>query len=91
MARLKAQVERGGRPEIFAALKPYLTGSDNASYREVAAKLSMREGAVKVAMHRLRQSYGRLLRQEIAETVADASEVDDELRYLLTKIRPWEA
>ena len=41
-------------------------------------------------VHRLRQSYGRLLRLEIAETVVDAAEVDDELRHLLTKIRPWQ-
>ncbi len=91
MARLKAQVESGGRPQLFAALKPYLTGGADASYREVAAELEMSVGAVKVAVHRLRRSYGRLLRQEIAETVADPAQVDDELRYLLTRIRPWQA
>ena len=91
MARLKAQIESGDRPRLFAALRPYLTGGDNAPYGEVAAELSMSVGAVKVAVHRLRQSYGRLLRQEIAETVVDPSEVDHELRYLLTSIRPWQA
>lgn len=91
MARLKTQIESSGRPEIFAVLKPYLTGADNASYCEVAAGLSMNVGAVKVAVHRLRQSYGKLLRQEIAETLVDPSEVDAELRYLLTMIRPWQA
>lgn len=91
MARLEAEGESGGRPEVFRALKPYLTGCESASYREVAAELEMSVGAVKVAVHRLRQSYGRLLRQEIAETVVDARHVDDELRYLLLEIRPWQA
>lgn len=91
MVRLKTQFESSGRPQLFAALRPYLTGSNTASYREVAAQLSISEGAVKVAVHRLRQRYGKLLRQEIAETVVDASQVDDELRYLLTRIRPWQA
>lgn len=90
MARLKTQSESAGRAQLFAVLKPYLTGGSEASYHDVAETLSMQVGAVKVAVHRLRQSYGRLLRQEIAETVADASHVDDELRYLLTQVRPWQ-
>lgn len=90
MIRLKTQIESSGRPQLFTALKPYLTGSESASYDKVAQELSMSVGAVKVAMHRLRQNYGRVLRQEIAETVADTSEVDDELRYLLSQIRPWQ-
>ena len=43
----------------------------------------MTETAVKAAVHRLRQRYGRLLREEIAETVASPAEVDEELRHLL--------
>ncbi|NJL27469.1 MAG: sigma-70 family RNA polymerase sigma factor [Thermoanaerobaculia bacterium] len=89
MSRLKTQIETGARPEMFERLKPYLTGGDHASYRTVAAELSMHVGAVKVAVHRLRQSYGKLLRQELAQTLADPSRVDDELRYLLSEIRPW--
>ena len=50
----------------------------------------MSEGAVKAAVHRMRQRFGQLLREEIADTVADPSEVDDEVRHLLTVIRPWE-
>lgn len=89
MARLTALNDRPGRQRLFTALKPYLTGAD-VSYREIATELSIREGAVKVAVHRLRKSYGRLLRIEIADTVTDESQVDDELRHLLSNIRPWQ-
>lgn len=91
MAGLKAQSESGPRPHLFAALKPYLTGGAVVSQGEIAAELAMSVGAVKVAIHRLRQKYGSLLRREIAETMVDPSEVDDELRYLLNHIRPWAA
>ena len=47
----------------------------------------MTEGAVKVAVHRLRQRYRELLRAEIAETVSDRSDVDDEMRYLMAALR----
>ena len=50
----------------------------------------MTETAVKTAVHRLRERYGRLLREEIAETVASADEVDDEVRHLLGVLRPWQ-
>ena len=46
-------------------------------------RLNMNEGAVKVAVHRLRQRYRALLRETIAETVANEAEVEEELRYLL--------
>ena len=57
---------------------------DRASqpYAELAAKLGMEEGAVKVAVHRLRQRYRELLRAEIANTVASPSEVDAEMHHL---------
>ena len=47
----------------------------------------MTEGAVKVAVHRLRRRYRELLRAEIAETVADPSDIDDEMRYLVAALR----
>jgi RNA polymerase sigma-70 factor (ECF subfamily) len=47
----------------------------------------MTEGAVKVAVHRLRQRYRDLLRAEIAETVAERSDIDDEMRYLVAALR----
>lgn len=91
MDRLRSQLEDGGRSGLFQALQPFLTGTTQTSYREVAEELSMSVGAVKVAVHRLRRRYGELLRQEISQTVVDGTQVDDELRYLLTQIRPWQA
>jgi len=48
--------------------------------------LGMTEGAVKTAVHRLRQRYGQLLRAQIAETVASPDEIDDEIRFLLSTL-----
>src|SRR5262245_27403287 len=90
MERLRAE-SGDEEPERFERLKGYLTGSDaDVQYREIAATLGMTETAVKAAVHRFRHRYGRLLREEIAETVADPAEVDDELRHLLGVIRPWQ-
>jgi len=91
MEKLREQQERRGRPEAFTALQPYLTHPDNAPYRELANQLQWSLSAVKVAIHRLRQAYGEWLRAEIARTVADPNQVDEELRYLLTQLRPWQS
>jgi RNA polymerase sigma-70 factor (ECF subfamily) len=68
---------------LFATLKPCLVGDRAAQpYTELAAKLGMEEGGVKVAVHRMRQRYRELLRAEIANTVASPGEVDAEMRHL---------
>jgi hypothetical protein len=46
----------------------------------------MSDGAVRTAVHRLRHRYAELLREEIAATVADPEEVDDEIRFLLAAL-----
>jgi len=72
----------------FAALKPLMTASDAAApYAEVAVKLGMSEGAVKVAVHRLRKRYKELLRDEVAQTVSDAGGVELELADLRAALR----
>lgn len=86
----RLQAESSDEPERFERLKPCLTGSDHAPYREIAEALGMSETAVKAAVHRLRQRYGRLLRELVAKTVADPAEVDDELRHMLGVVRPWQ-
>lgn len=69
--------------EMFDALKPCLVGDRQAQpYAALAAKLGMTEGAVKVAVHRLRQRYRQLLREEIANTVATPEEVNEEMHHL---------
>ena len=54
---------------------------------EIAARLEMSVGAVKVAVHRLRQRYRKLLRATIAETVSNEADLEDEMRYLVTVLR----
>jgi DNA-directed RNA polymerase specialized sigma24 family protein len=81
VAALAAE-HRGGRSAQFEALQPWLMGDDAASHAETAKKLGMTEGAVKVAVHRLRKRFRELLRQEIAQTLDDDADVEDELRYL---------
>jgi RNA polymerase sigma-70 factor (ECF subfamily) len=84
LARLRAEWIGDEKKRRFRVLSGFLSGSEPApSYREIAAELGMTEDAVKVGVHRLRQRYGDLLRQEIADTVQDPGEVDDELRHLL--------
>ena len=83
LKRLQAEYEAEGKAALFAALNPCLVGERTSQpYVELAAKLGMNEGAVKSAVHRLRQHYRQLLRDEIAQTVADPAEVDEELRHL---------
>jgi RNA polymerase sigma factor (sigma-70 family) len=81
--KLQDEFEREGQGKRFDVLRPALAGaSRDAPYAELARQLDLTEGAVKVAVHRLRQRYRALLRMTIAETVAGPEEVEDELRYL---------
>jgi RNA polymerase sigma-70 factor (ECF subfamily) len=83
MKLLSAEFARDGKAVLFEALKPCLLGERTAQpYASLASKLGMTEGSVKVAVHRLRQRYRQLLRDEIANTVAKPEEVEEELRYL---------
>jgi RNA polymerase sigma-70 factor (ECF subfamily) len=74
--------QSGDRRERYERLKPLLTGDAPSSYAEVAAKLGMAEGSVRVAVHRLRRRFGELLREEIARTTP-AADIEDELRHLI--------
>ncbi len=80
---LEANYREDGRGPLFDALKGMLT-ADPASggYANTAAALCMSEGAVKTAVHRLRRRYGECCREEVARTVAEASDIEEELRYL---------
>src|SRR6185436_8246096 len=83
MRRLEEEAVAAGRGDLFAAVKPILAGQDDSgSYTELGARLGMKEGALRTSVHRLRQRFGALLRAEIAETIADPRDVDDELRHL---------
>ncbi len=85
LQRLKAEYEAEGKGDLFAKLSPTLAGAREAQpYAELAAGLGMSEGAVKVAVHRLRRRYRHLLRAEIAETLVETEDVDEELRHLFS-------
>jgi RNA polymerase sigma-70 factor (ECF subfamily) len=87
MARLRGEFAAKKKDAgTFDALKGCLNGSA-APGSELAAKLGMSEGALKVAVHRLRQRYREVLRAEVAETVDAASDVDEEMRYLVRMLR----
>jgi RNA polymerase sigma-70 factor (ECF subfamily) len=84
LGKLRQELEEADRGQEFETLKGYLTGEESkVPYREAAQGLGSTEAAVRVSVHRLRQHFGKLLRQEIAETVASPNEVDDEMRHLL--------
>jgi RNA polymerase sigma-70 factor (ECF subfamily) len=77
------EVEHAGKPEWFAALKPWLDGGGDRPQAAVADQFGLTETAVKVAIHRLRARFRELIRHEIAATVHDPSEATDELRHLI--------
>jgi RNA polymerase sigma-70 factor (ECF subfamily) len=83
LQRLRVEYERAGKSELFATLNSSLVGGlESQPYAELAAQLGMNEGAVKVAVHRLRKRYRHLLRAEIAQTTAGTEDMEDELRHL---------
>jgi DNA-directed RNA polymerase specialized sigma24 family protein len=82
----QAMADRGKAP-LFDRLKPALLGDhDAAAYATVASELGMTEGAVKVAAHRFRDRLRGIIREEIAATVSDPREIDDEIRDLFSAL-----
>jgi RNA polymerase sigma-70 factor (ECF subfamily) len=76
-----------GKSQQFERLKVYLTGEHpQQSYAETAVALGMSEGNVKVAVHRLRRRFRDLLYEEIAQTLSDPDEIEDEIRYLWSAV-----
>lgn len=89
LARLRELFEIDGKLREFELLRPHLIGdAARGSYREMADELNMSEGTVRVTVYRVRRRYGSLLREEVAQTVADPQEVDRELRDLLLALGP---
>lgn len=85
--RMGQEAEQRGKADEFRLLRGCLVeGRLEHSYREVAARLSMSETAVKSSVRRLRQRFGRLLRAEVAQTLQDASETDAEIRFLFAAL-----
>jgi RNA polymerase sigma factor (sigma-70 family) len=87
LEQLREEYRAAGQSLMFEVLSPVLTdGSRAVAYATLAARLGMTEGAVRVAVHRLRRRYGERLREEIAATVDEPAEVDDEIRDLFAAL-----
>jgi RNA polymerase sigma-70 factor (ECF subfamily) len=83
VARIEDEFANEGKGAFFARAKGFLTTTeDAATHEQVARELGMEPGAVRVAVHRLRKRYRELLRDEIAQTLADPARVAEELRAL---------
>lgn len=85
--RLREEFEREGKVDEFKELSPFLSGDGGGKpYREVAATLDTTEAAVKMGVLRLRRRFGKLLREEIAQTVQEEGEIEGEIRFLLSVV-----
>jgi len=83
-ARLQSEFSGAGMAARFQALKVFLLADEEpASYAQTAQQLGLTESAVKSAIHRMRQRYGELLRAEIANTVTNPQEMEEELRHFV--------
>jgi DNA-directed RNA polymerase specialized sigma24 family protein len=90
MKELEGEYAASKNKDIFDQLKGSLPGSqggyDSVSREEFAAKRGVSVGAIDVAVHRLRQRFGALLREQVAHTVSSEAEVEEEIRYLISVI-----
>jgi RNA polymerase sigma factor (sigma-70 family) len=84
LARLRSEFVATEKAELFDQLKIFIsTDEPECSYAEIATRTGLKEGTVKVAVHRLRRRYGELLSEEISNTVSEPGEVEAELRHLI--------
>lgn len=84
LRRLRGEYERTGKTSDFERLKPFLTAEPGSiRYGPVAAECGVSEGALRVTVHRLRRRFREVFREEVAHTLADPSDVPEEMRYLV--------
>lgn len=84
---LRLHYEQRNRLELFEALFPRIAEPEEAgSYQEVAGTLQTSEGSVRTGVHRMKQKYQKILRGEVAKTVANPEDIDGELLALLTAL-----
>ena len=92
MTRLRDEFEAKAKGRLFDHLRGFLVGEKGAGYHRAAGELGLSEGAVKVAVHRLRQRYRELLHEEIGRTVEGPDQVEEEVRKLFAApgvVRKW--
>jgi DNA-directed RNA polymerase specialized sigma24 family protein len=84
MARLEHDYVEDGKEKLYRTIQPVLLGDANLpAYRDLAVQLETTEANIQVLIHRMRRKFGDLLRDEVKATLIDASEVEDELRFLI--------
>lgn len=87
IGRLTAEYSGSGKDKLFNQLKPWLLAEASGStYRKLAEELQMTEGAAKVALHRLRKRLREAVRDEVSQTVALPTDIDEELRCLMASL-----
>lgn len=87
LSRLQQEYAVRSQSELFEHLRPFLAGEqDRGAYDSLEKSLNMSNGALRVAVCRLRQRYTELLRAEVAGTVSGPAEVDDEIHFLLAAV-----
>ncbi len=83
LSRLEEEYSKADKDRVFAVLRQFLTGNPSEhDYPAAASRLEMTEGAVRVAVHRLRQRFGALFRDAVAETIDGPEELESEMRHL---------
>ncbi len=88
LAQLQSAMASDGKAEVFAALKPWLSGhADHGHTTQAARELQTSETAVRVLLHRLRQRFRTMLRQELAQTLNERADLEAEMRHLLESLR----
>ena len=87
-SQVREYYEQLGRLDRFEKLEEFLPGeSRTTSYQDAANVLGMSEGALRVELHRMKQTYRRLLRADIAHTVVTVAEIEDELKHLIAVLQ----
>jgi len=86
--RLGNELDSAGKAELYRRLGPSIFGGKPPRpHRETARELGVSEDVVKMSVLRLRRRFGKLLREEVAQTVAAEADIDEEIRYLLAIVR----
>jgi RNA polymerase sigma-70 factor (ECF subfamily) len=85
--RLETEMARAGKARQFAALRPALLGgAERTPYAQIAAELDLTEEAARAAAHRLRRRYRDILREEVARTLDDPADIEEEIRDLFVAL-----
>jgi RNA polymerase sigma-70 factor (ECF subfamily) len=85
LSKLRMEFVSAGRGDEFNRLAPFLRkDADSGGYDAMADEMGVSAGALRMAVHRMRRRYRHLMREEIAETVSNPQDIDEEIRFLLS-------